>query len=264
LLFRKKIVTLRRFFYILTPKYPFMEQETTHIIANPDAHDIIIRDIRRQLHSGELKPGMRLPAERKMAEQFGVSRTYVRTALQALENYGIVETKPQSGTFIVGLDVNALDGLFADILRLDAFDFASLAEMRAILEVNAARLCAQRRSPEELTRISEALDRYEEASHSGQQEQIYITDFDFHRAIAAGSGNSTLRSMLQLITPDIMSIYQKQHICSPDDTTPLEEHRMLYRFIAEQRPAAAAELMKAHLEGMINYADTLRAQNDPL
>ena len=204
--------------------------------------DIIIRRIRQQLHSGELKPGMRLPAERKIAEQFGISRSYVREALQTLESYGIVETKPQSGTFIVGLDVNALDGLFVDVLKLDAYDFASLAEMRAILEINSARFCASRRTEEELENIYTALQAYEEAF---EQED-----------------NTTLRSMLLLIAPDIMSAYQKHQLCVPFDKKPLEEHRLLYRFIKEQRPEMCAEMMKAHLDGMLQFAEQLRNQKD--
>ena len=236
-------------------------ENTTHIISEQQPHHIIIRRIRQQLQSGEMRPGMRLPAERKMAEEYGVSRTYVRAALKTLESYGIVETRPQSGTFIVGLDVNALDGLFADVLRLDAFDFASLAEMRAILEVNAARFCAERRTEEDLKNIKAALDNYEEAYNKGNQQLLYTTDFDFHRCIAAGSGNTTLRSMLMLITPDIMSVYQKTSMCKSFDTKPLEEHRLLYRFIAEQRSEVAAQLMKAHLDGMLNYANQLRKEN---
>ena len=223
--------------------------------------DIIIRRISQQLQIGELKPGMRLPAERKIAEQFGISRSYVREALQTLESYGIVETKPQSGTFIVGLDINALDGLFVDVLKLDAYDFASLAEMRGILEVNSACFCAERRTEQELEDIHNALIAYEEAFKSNDKERIYTTDFEFHRCIAAGCGNSTLRSMLMLIAPDIMSTYQKQQLCFPLDDKPLEEHRLLYRFIKEQRSDMSAALMKAHLEGMLRYADQLREEN---
>ncbi len=220
--------------------------------------DIIIKHIRQQLQSGEMQPGMRLPAERKIAEQFGISRGHVRTALQTLESYGIVETKPQSGTFIVGLDVNAIDGLFADVLKLDAYDFASLAEMRAILEVNSARFCASRRSEEELQNIYNALQAYEKAFETEDKKLIYTTDFEFHRCIAAACGNTTLRSMLMLIAPDIMSTYQKHQLCVPFDTKPLEEHRLLYRFIKEQRPEMCAEMMKAHLDGMLQFAQTLR------
>ncbi len=235
-----------------------MDSNTVHIINDQQPHDIIIRHIRMQLQSGEMRPGMRLPAERKMAEEYGISRTYVRAALKSLESYGIVETRPQSGTFIVGLDVKALDGLFADVLKLDALDFASLAEMRAILEVNAVRFCAERRSEKDLEDIKAALDNYEDAFKKGDQKKIYSTDFEFHRCIAAGSGNTTLRSMLMLITPDIMNIYQSQNICSPLDSKPLEEHRLMYQFILHQQAEVAAQMMKEHLNGMLKYAETLR------
>ena len=224
--------------------------------------DIIIKHIRQQLLNGEMQPGMRLPAERKIAEQFGISRGHVRTALQTLESYGIVETKPQSGTFIVGLDVNAIDGLFAEVLQLDADDFASLAEMRAILEVNSARVCAERRTEQELENIHQALLAYEEAFAAEDHEQMYTTDFELHRCIAVGSGNSTLRSMLMLIAPDIMSTYQKHQICEPFDPKILEEHQLLYRFIKEQRPDVCAILMKTHLDGMLKFAEELRKKKD--
>lgn len=224
--------------------------------------DIIIKHIRQQLLNGEMQPGMRLPAERKIAEQFGISRGHVRTALQTLESYGIVETKPQSGTFIVGLDVNAIDGLFAEVLQLDADDFASLAEMRAILEVNSARFCAERRTEQELEDIHQALQAYEEAFDAKDAEKMYATDFEFHRCIATGSGNSTLRSMLMLIAPDIMSTYQKHRICEPFDPKILEEHQLLYRFIKEQRPDVCAIMMKTHLDGMLKFAEELRKKKD--
>ena len=239
-----------------------MENTNEHILNEQHPYDVVIRDIRRKLQNGEIKPGMRLPAERKLAEEYGVSRNYIRAALNALEGYGIVETRPQSGTYIVGLDVNALDGLFADVLRLDAFDFASLAEMRAILEVNSARFCAQRRTEEQLAQIKKALDDYIAAFENGDQAKLYTADFEFHRCIAIGAGNSTLRSMLMLITPDIMSTYRKQSICSVSDDKPFEEHKLLYRFIAEQRAEMAAELMKAHLEGMLSFANELRLQQN--
>ena len=130
--------------------------------------------------------------------------------------------------------------------------------MRAILEVNAARLCALRRTDDDLAHIKQALDNYINAFEQQNQQLLYTMDFEFHRCIAIGAGNATLRSMLMLIAPDIMSEYQKQRICPVHISTPLEEHKLLYRFIAEQRPDAAAELMKAHLDGMIKYADTLR------
>ena len=80
--------------------------------------DIVISKIKELINSGILKPGDRLPAERKLALDFGVGRTHVREALHKLEFYGIIKTLPQSGSVIVGLDITTLDGLISDVLKI--------------------------------------------------------------------------------------------------------------------------------------------------
>lgn len=234
--------------------------ETT-IFDSQKAEDIIIQYIRRALQTGELTPGMRLPAERKLAENFSVGRTHVRAALKKLENYGIIKTLPQSGSVIVGLDITALDGLIADILKLDAFDFASLAEMRIILEVNAARLCAQRCNEEDLRLIKNALDTYTKAYSSQSEETIYSADFQYHSAISSGAHNSVLHSMLMLITPDIMTIYRTQRVCPIQNHNPYEEHMRLFNCIREGNAEEASLLMHRHLIGISEFAKKQRNKN---
>ena len=107
--------------------------------------DKIIKQIRALIISGELKPGDKLPPERRLAEKFGVSRGPVREAIQKLEFYGILKTQPQSGTVVAGLGISAIEGLISDVLLLEPTDFRSLVEMRLILEVNAAKLAAQKK-----------------------------------------------------------------------------------------------------------------------
>ncbi|MEL7424827.1 MAG: GntR family transcriptional regulator, partial [Bacteroidota bacterium] len=115
--------------------------------------DKIIKQIRALITSGQLAPGDRLPAERKLAEKLGVSRTNVRDAIQKLEFYGILKTLPQSGTVVAGMGITALEGLITDVLRLEKSDFASLVETRVVLEVKAAELAAVRRTENDLFEI---------------------------------------------------------------------------------------------------------------
>ncbi|MCH1533928.1 MAG: GntR family transcriptional regulator, partial [Schleiferiaceae bacterium] len=77
--------------------------------------DKIIRQIRDQIGSGQLKPGDRLPSERMLSDRFGVGRTQLRDALRRLEFYGILKTLPQSGTVVAGLGIPALQGLMTDM-----------------------------------------------------------------------------------------------------------------------------------------------------
>src|ERR1700712_782847 len=96
--------------------------------------DIIIKQIKDLLISGQLKPGDKLPPERKLSEKFGVGRTPVRDAIRKLEFYGILKTRPQSGTFVAGIGITALEGLISDVLKIDSSSFLSLVETRELLE----------------------------------------------------------------------------------------------------------------------------------
>jgi len=109
-------------------------------IENPV--DLIISQIKELISSGVLKPGEKLPPERKLAEHLGVSRGQVREAIAKLQLYGIVKVQPQSGTTVNGIGIVALEGLITDILELEQSDFKSLVETRILLETEAARLAA--------------------------------------------------------------------------------------------------------------------------
>ncbi|MEI8115696.1 MAG: GntR family transcriptional regulator, partial [Bacteroidia bacterium] len=94
--------------------------------------DKVIAKIKELIGSGVLKPGDKLPAERKLAVEFGFGRTQIREALHKLEFYGIIKTLPQSGSVINGLDITTLDGLISDVLNLQSYDFLSLVETRVL------------------------------------------------------------------------------------------------------------------------------------
>ncbi len=224
--------------------------------------DQVIQYIRRALQSGELQPNTKLPSERNLAEMFEISRSAVREALKTLETYGIIRTRPQSGSVIVGLDISAIDGLLSDVIRLDAFDFASLIEMRVILEVNSARFCALRRSEDDLLKIRTALDNYINLYQNHNAEEIAAADFAYHRAIVSGSKNSVLRSMIMLITPDILDIYRAQSICADEDANTFTEHELIYQCILEQNAEQAARVMANHLTGVLTYATSLRESQE--
>jgi GntR family transcriptional regulator, transcriptional repressor for pyruvate dehydrogenase complex len=122
--------------------------------------DIILRQIKNLISSGILKPGNRLPSERKLSERFGIGRGYVRQAIIQLEFYGILKTYPQKGNFVASLGVKALEGLITNALHLEKDDFLSLMETRSILEINAARLAASKATNEEINQLEKCLNNY--------------------------------------------------------------------------------------------------------
>lgn len=212
--------------------------------------DKVISKIKDLINSGVLRPGDRLPAERKMAADFGFGRTHVREALHKLEFYGIIKTMPQSGSVINGLDINTLDGLISDVLNLQNYDFYSLVETRFVLEVESARLCALRWTDMDMENIEKAHDNYMKYFETPSKVSY---DFAFHRAIAEASHNPVLKAMLLVVIPDIMTIYQKERICATD-VVASDEHEKLLTAIQNRDAELAAALMAKHLQGVVEFA----------
>ncbi|MEL6591937.1 MAG: FadR/GntR family transcriptional regulator, partial [Bacteroidota bacterium] len=216
----------------------------------------IIRQIRGLITSGQLNPGDKLPSERKLAEKLGVGRSHVREAIQKLEFYGILKTMPQNGTMVAGIGITALEGLISDVLKLEDTDFAALVETRVVLEQNSARLAAMRRTESDLKNIEAALNAYEAKIEEGGQ--AVEEDLMFHLAIAEASQNSVLKSLMLVITPDIIHSFNKLEICkSTSIYKALEEHRLILKHIADQQPEEAASAMLAHLQDVSDYSESL-------
>ena len=220
--------------------------------ASDDAVEDIIKQIRSFINKEFLKPGDRLPAERKLAEKFQVSRSTIRTAFKRLEFYKIIKTMPQSGSIITGIETHAFGSLINDILKIDNCDFSSLVETRAILEINAARFAALRRTEHDLEKIEKAMNAYVEKIHS--HGSALEEDFQFHLTIAEASKNSVLKSMMQTITPDIMVNYSKFNVCKSNFDIPISEHRLLFEHIKNNDIEAAANIMSQHLTGVLTFA----------
>lgn len=209
--------------------------------------------------TGQILPGEKLPAERKLAERLGVSRSHVRDAIRKLEFYGILRTLPQSGTVVAGMGITALSGLISDVLKLETSDFYSLVETRVVLETNGARLAAERRTEEDLLALELALAAYEEKTQA--KESAVEEDLLFHLKIAEASKNSVLKSLMLIIAPDIMSNFIQYKVC--DEHTEFKamyEHQQILEHIRNNDSEAAAAAMRAHLSDVIEFSKSKHFQ----
>jgi GntR family transcriptional repressor for pyruvate dehydrogenase complex len=224
------------------------------VVAEKPA-DVIIKQIKELLMTGQLQPGDRLPPERKLSEKFGVGRTQVREAIRKLEFYGILKTRPQSGTFVASIGISALESLIADVLRIDSYSFLSLVETRVILEVSSIRTACERHTPADLVQIHTALDSYLEKSAAGLK--CVEEDILFHLAIAEASKNKVLKSLLLIIVPDILSNYSIFKVCDTVSDKAVNEHKQMLVAIRERDGERAAALMQEHLRGVLDFAKAL-------
>lgn len=229
-----------------------MKLEVLNKNENQKVHNLIIIGIRDLINFKNLEPGDKLPSERMLSEKFEVSRSNVREAIQKLEFYGLLKSRPQSGTFVANIGVTALNGMIEDILRLDEPDFKSLVETRILLELKTSRLAAIRRTEEDLVQLEEALQAYKTKVLNG--DDAVQEDLLFHLAIAKASGNSTMNTFMLIITPKIITNFEKHHVCDKGLAQEgIAEHEEIYDAILKQDPQLAKEKMKVHFKTLYQY-----------
>ncbi|MEP1490233.1 MAG: FadR/GntR family transcriptional regulator [Algibacter sp.] len=229
-----------------------MKLETLTIGDNQDVQSSIISRIRDLINYKNLEPGDKLPSERMLSDKFEVSRSNVREAIQKLEFYGLLKSIPQSGTFVANIGVIAMNGMIDDILRLDKPDFKSLVETRILLELKSVRLAALRRTEEDLIHMKQTLDAYSEKVRNN--EDAVQEDLLFHLAIAKASGNSTMNTFMLTITPEIITNFEKYHVCDDNQAQlGIIEHEDIYEAIKLKNPKLAKEKMKIHFKALYQY-----------
>jgi GntR family transcriptional repressor for pyruvate dehydrogenase complex len=212
----------------------------------------IIQQVKAQVISGELAPGDRIPSEREIAEQLGVSRTAVREALIAMEVMGLVESRPGDGTFVRTPRTEQQLEPLASLVVLEREKLTELYEMRRVMEVACASRAATRATPEQLVTLRGWLKQMEADLHSGELGEE--ADFRFHLAIAESTHNSLLLHFMHTISAGLrqVMIASRQRLYRMDGMPELllEEHRSIYAAIAAQDPERASVEMRRHLDGV--------------
>jgi GntR family transcriptional repressor for pyruvate dehydrogenase complex len=213
--------------------------------------DKIINQLKNLIKSGQLKPGDRLPAERLLAEKFGVGRGYVREAIMKLEFYGLLKTSPQSGTYVAGFSLKIMDSIFADVVKLNKDDYESLLEGRYFLELTAARLAATRRTENDIAEMKDALAEFDKkfyANENGVDEDLL-----FHIKIATATKNTFIESMLIVLIPDLIRTINERKICTKEKIQlSVNQHHDILDAIILKDANAAEEAMKVHLISSFN------------
>lgn len=217
--------------------------------------DLIIKQLKYLITSGQLKPGDRLPAERLLAERFGVGRGYVREAILKLEFYGLLKTSPQSGTYVAGFGLKILDSIFTDIINFNKEDFASLIEGRYYLEVNAAKLAAERRTQSDIDKMREALEEYDAKIRNNQS--AVEEDMLFHIRIAESTKNTVIESMILILIPDLIKTIVEKNICKNDKDKRIAEHHRLLDAIIRNDIQEAGGAMSDHLSEIMDMRFSL-------
>lgn len=192
-----------------------------------------------------LKPGDRLPPERELAKQLGISRPALRAGLSSLISMGVLQSRQGSGTYIVD-GPPALDSEPLRLLaELHGFSYEHMFETRSVLEVGAAGLAAERATGEQLATMAEEIT---EMFAALKDPQLFLVhDVAFHRAVAAASGNPTLATLVEMVSAILYARRRDTIERAHDFNEALELHRRIYRAIRSHKPDDAREAMRDHI-----------------
>jgi DNA-binding FadR family transcriptional regulator len=199
------------------------------------------------INADGLVVGDRLPSEARLAEIFGISRTIVREALVRLGSDGITEARRGAGSFVKSRPSDRL-AAYMPLAELPAT--LGSYEVRFVLEAEAARLAATRRSPEDLAAIEEALARLRDTLLSSAP--AHAEDNELHRRIAQATANPAFLAAFDALSPEIDRIMRAGVDISrarPPQViqTMMREHEMIVAAIRAQDPDGAALAMRWHL-----------------
>jgi GntR family transcriptional regulator, transcriptional repressor for pyruvate dehydrogenase complex len=196
--------------------------------------------------SGELSPGDKLPREKELAAQLGLSRNSLREAVRALSLLRVVEPKQGDGTYVTSLQPQLLTeavGLIADLMGGRAV--AELYQVRRILEAEATMLAAVRMGPEDLEQLGRLVDAIVAATTF---EAFIDADAAFHDLVAVSSGNQVLASLLRSLSSKTMRARRWRALAEEGALArSADQHRVIYRAIRQREPDVARAAAALHV-----------------
>lgn len=212
----------------------------------------LVEDLKQRILIGQIAPGEKLPGEKSLVEEFGVSRTVVREAVSRLQAAGLVETFQGRGSFVLEVPERT-SGLREVRSHRDVLD---LVDFRIGVESEAAGLAAGRRTDHQLKGIERTLDDFRRVGDDPSRS--VEADFAFHLKVAVASGNRFYSDLIADLGPMMIMLPRTRldpayEMSDPDHLTRVvHEHENIHAAIARSDSEAARAAARVHLANTRN------------
>ena len=220
------------------------------VIERKRVSDVVIDQIKQLFLDAKLNIGDRLPPERLLAKQLGVSRAPVREALFSLANSGFLKIKRGAGggNFVSEPSVEPYAEFFTLMLQMGKASVQDLTEARLFLEPNIARLAAERATSRDLKNIELSLLEYEK--RVGQDVPRNIGDMKFHVNVAEASKNIVMVLTIKGLMGLLYKTVKDFNLSREDKQKSANTHRKIFEAIPTSDPERASSLMAEHVKEM--------------
>jgi GntR family transcriptional repressor for pyruvate dehydrogenase complex len=224
-------------------EHPVFEQ----VQREPRLSDKVADAILKTIVNHGLRPGEKLPSERELGEQFGVSRTVVREAVRALTAKGVIEVRSGSGLRVAQVSPSAVSDAMSLLIRgSTALGYDAVHEVRQLIEIEIAGLAAERATDEDVELLREVCESMAEVLDD--IPAAARADVEFHRTIAKITHNQLFLVVLDSVGDVMLEIRRRTLSVGNRPTRGLRYHRRIYERIAARDSGGAREAMRAHLE----------------
>jgi GntR family transcriptional repressor for pyruvate dehydrogenase complex len=235
--------------------------EFQRVERGPSLADEVAARILRVILEGRLTAGDRLPSERELGAQFGVSRTVVREAVRSLAGRGIVSVASGRGLTVSRIDADALREPMNLYLRASpSVDYPKVHEIRRLLEVEVACLAAERATESDLRDLEESCLVLLSAKGV---EEISQADVEFHRQLSKATHNELFLVLLDAIADPLLAVRQSTFLRPGRMDAAYAQHRAILDRVAGRDGAGARVAMREHLDDVEQaWEETIKPSSD--
>ena len=216
-----------------------LPERRASVVAN------VQRDLRHFIRTQGLQPGDRLPPERQLASQLGVSRTSLRQGLTTLRIEGLIEVRQGQGMHLLRSADDIVPPIPAEVLDTHP-DLAEAGEVRNALEALAAKLAAERREPSDLEAMVAGIREMDGEVRSG--EPGVVGDRMFHQAVLNAAHNQVLTRLLDAVADQAGRIAEASLARAGQPVRSLAAHRLIFEAITARDAEQAHQRMDEHLQ----------------
>jgi DNA-binding FadR family transcriptional regulator len=218
-----------------------------NLVESRRLYQAVADQIAQSIKAGDYRPGDRLPTERDLVRQLGVSRPVIREAMIALEIAGLVEVRSGSGVYVLeGPSAKQLSSVGSISSEIGPFDIFAA---RLAVEGEIAAAAAENATPEDLAEMTAAIEQMRLAVQAGRSTKP--ANQRFHLALAVAGGNPMLLKIARLIWAEVPRrgpIWAKLDARRQMRPTRIAEHELIVRAIAERNADHARAAARAHLQ----------------
>jgi GntR family transcriptional repressor for pyruvate dehydrogenase complex len=226
--------------------------KTVQVSRNRLSEQIAVQLKQLMVHK-ELSPGERLPSERLLAEQFGVSRSIVREAAKLLEQQGLVSIEVGRGTFITAMQPESItDSLQMLLLQHDdGLSFDHVYAVRQMIELETARIAALNASADDIDELERFL--HEMIKYRENIEEFSFADTEFHKALARATHNPLFLTLLMPITHLLRQIQRTASRTKGGPSDAIHFHELIVKALRNHDSDASVAAMRDHLASVLKW-----------